>query len=260
MASLIDAHCHLSELSSQELEETLFRAKVSGVDTLIAIGAGYGFDDNAKTLTIANAHENIYCALAMHPHDADKVTDDNFKLLTEMISSNPKVCAVGEIGLDYHYMNSPKEQQQKVFQNFIEFAKAVKKPVVIHDRDCGYECIDTLKRLDAGPNGGMVHCFSGSQDMAHKYLDLGFYVSFTGIITFKKADDLRAVVKSVPLDRMTIETDSPFLAPVPFRGKKNEPGYVKHVAECVAQIKGVTFEEVAENTTRNARKLFGINN
>jgi len=254
----IDSHCHLSELSPKELQETIDAAKKNGVDILVAIGAGYGYEDNLKTLQIANEHDNIYCALAMHPHDAKDVTDKNFFELSNLIQNHDKVRAVGEIGLDYHYMHSPKETQQKILRQFIQLALQVQKPVVIHDRDCGDDCVSILKHETADQIGGVVHCFTGNQNLAKKYLDLNFYISFTGIITFKKSEDLREVVKMVPFEKMLIETDSPFLAPVPFRGKKNQPAYVKHVAECIAQIKGVSVEKVAEMTTANAKSFFKI--
>lgn len=255
---LIDAHCHLSELKDDELEATLTRAKAAGVTHLIVIGAGYGIEDNYKTLKIAKAYDQIHCALAVHPHDAKLVNDKNFKTLTDLIAKEEKVRAVGEIGLDYHYMNSEKEEQRQVLRRFTKFAHEVKKPIVIHDRNCGFECHDILKEEGADQVGGVVHCFTGTMELAKKYLDLGFYISFTGIITFKKAQDLRDVVKMVPLDRMMVETDSPFLAPVPYRGKRNEPAYVKHVAECVAEVKGISFEEVALATTKNAKSFFQI--
>lgn len=255
---LTDSHCHLSELSNEELEATIARARANDVGLLIAIGAGYGMADNLKTLKICETHDDIYCALAVHPHDAKLVTDENFSELAKVITENKKVRSVGEIGLDYHYMNSDKAVQQDVFRRFIDLAVSINKPVMIHDRDCDDDCIKILKEHGAEKCGGMVHCFSGSQDLANKYLDLGFYVSFTGIITFKKADTLRDVVKTTPLDRMLIETDSPFLAPIPHRGKKNEPAFVKLVAECVASIKGISFEEVAKVTTENAKRFFGI--
>lgn len=255
---LIDAHCHLSGLAPEELEEVLDRARAAGVARFLAIGAGYGLEDNAKTLAIANTHDDVYCALAVHPHDAKLVTDENFADLAGLIRDNAKVRAVGEIGLDYHYMNSDKDEQQDVFRRFIRLAREVKKPVVIHDRDCGDECPRILAEEGAAEVGGMVHCFSGTMGLAERYLELGFYVSFTGIITFKKADDLRDVVKRVPLDRLLIETDSPFLAPIPHRGKKNEPAFVRLVAECVAQTKGLDFESVARATWENAERLLGF--
>lgn len=255
---LIDSHCHLSELSDEELQQTLTAAKEIGIDYLVAIGAGYGFEDNLKTLEITNKHLNIFCALAMHPHDAKEASAENVKTLHKLILENEKVRAVGEIGLDYHYMNSPKETQQQVLRQFVQIAHDVKKPVVIHDRDCETDCVDILREEKAEVVGGVVHCFTGNQALANKYLDLGFYVSFSGIITFKKANELRGVVKNVPLEKMFVETDSPFLAPVPYRGKKNQPAYVKHVAECVAEVKGISFEEVAKVTSENAREFFKI--
>lgn len=255
---LIDAHCHLTELSADDLTLTLQRAQENGVGHLVAIGAGYGFEDNLKTLAIAKAHANIVCALAMHPHDAKDLNNENFTILEKLCAEEDKVKAIGEIGLDYHYMNSDKTVQMDVLTRFCDLAKRVHKPVVIHDRDCADDCVDALRDLQMQHTGGMVHCFSGSWELAKKYLDLNFYVSFTGIITFKKADDLRAVVKNVPIERMLIETDSPFLAPLPHRGKRNEPAFVRHVAECIATIKGIPFEVVAQTTTNNAKQFFNI--
>lgn len=256
--SLIDAHCHLAQLSQEELDAVLFRAKENNVQTLVAIGAGYGFEDNLKTLKIANSHENIFCALAMHPHDAKDVTDENFNQLKELIQNNKKVKAVGEIGLDYHYLNSDIQTQKKVLRDFTKLALEVQKPIVIHDRDAELDCINILKEENANQVGGVVHCFTGTKELAKAYLDYGFYISFTGIITFKKADDLREVVKMVPLERMMVETDSPFLAPVPHRGKTNEPSFVKYIAEKVAEIKGLSFEEVVNTTTQNSKNFFQI--
>lgn len=255
---LVDAHCHLTELSDEDLASTLKRAHENQVQYLVAIGAGYGFEDNLKTLEIAKAHDNIFCALAMHPHDAKDLNDDNFAILERLCSTETKVKAIGEIGLDYHYMNSDKDVQHTVLARFCELAKTVKKPVVIHDRECADDCVDAMRTHQMQDVGGMVHCFSGSWDLAKKYLDLNFYVSFTGIITFKNAHELRDVVKNVPLEKMLIETDSPFLTPIPHRGKRNEPAFVKHVAECVAEVKGLPFEVVANTTTENAHRFFNI--
>lgn len=255
---LIDAHCHLTELSKPDLEDTLARAHANGVENLIAIGAGYGFEDNLKTLEISKNHSNIYCALAMHPHDAKDVTPENFEILKNLCTNENKVRAVGEIGLDYHYMNSEKNVQLDVLNRFCELAKEIQKPVVIHDRACGTDCVDTLKNHGVNHVGGMVHCFTGDYALAQKYLNLDFYISFTGIITFKNSNDLREIVKKIPLEKMMIETDSPFLTPVPHRGKRNEPAFVKHVAECVATIKNISFENVCEITTKNAKSFFKI--
>lgn len=255
-SSLTDSHCHLSELSQEELQGVLTRAKENGVDRMVAIGAGYGSEGNAKTLALAEKYRHIICALGVHPHDAEKMREHDFDELKKLVQ-HERVRCIGEIGLDYHYMNSPKEEQRTVLRRFVHLARDVKKPVMIHDRDAGDECVDILREEGAMQAGGMVHCFTGSMELARKYLDLGFYVSFTGIITFKKSEDLRAVVKMVPLDRMLIETDAPFLAPEPHRGKTNEPAFVRHVAERVAVIKGVSYEEVAQVTTGNAQRYFG---
>ena len=255
---LIDSHCHLSQLSEADVQLQIEAAHKNGVDWLVAIGAGYGPDDNFKTLNIAKQYEHVLCALAMHPHDAKDVDDALFDQLKHLIATEDKVRAVGEIGLDYHYMYSEKDTQRTVLRRFTDLACVVKKPVVIHDRECGNECVEILKEHHAESCGGVVHCFTGDIPLAQKYLDLGFLISFTGIVTFKKADDLREVVRYVPLDRMMVETDSPFLAPVPFRGKPNQPAYVKNVAEAVAQIKNVSFDDVAKITTQNARQFFGI--
>lgn len=255
---LTDSHCHLSELDPKEINSQLVEAKKQGVNTIIVIGAGYGFESNIKTLELAKKHDNLYCALAIHPHDAKLVNKKSLKNIKDLITSHPKVCAVGETGLDYHYMHSLKETQQAVFKDFIELAKSVNKPVVIHDRECAGDCVGILKELNADRIGGVAHCFSGTKELAFKYLDLGFYISFSGIITFKKAHDLREIAKSVPLDRILIETDAPFLAPEPFRGKQNQPSYVKYVAQSVANIKNKSYEEIAHITTQNAARLFNL--
>ena len=253
---LIDSHCHLSELSEDELAQTLQKARENDVEVLIAIGAGYGFEDNLKTLEIAKTHENIFCTLGMHPHDAKDVTEENFSTLRSLISENKKVVAVGEVGLDYHYMHSPRDTQREVLQKFAGLAVDLQKPIMIHDRDAQLECVEIFKAT--GSSQGIAHCFTGTKELAKKYLDLGFFISFSGIITFKKAMDLRNIVKFVPLEKILIETDSPFLAPEPFRGKKNEPAHVKFVAEKIAEIKGLPFDEIARQTSQNAKVLFGI--
>lgn len=258
VSMLVDAHCHLSELSQADFDAVMTRAVQNGVSHLVVINSNATPSDFQQTLKIAQDHENIICALAVHPHEANLVTDESFIELADLIRVESKIRAVGEIGLDYHYMNSEKDEQRTVLRRFVRLAHEVKKPIIIHDRDAGTECIDILKEEKADVVGGMVHCFTGSMDLAKLYLELGFYVSFTGIITFKKAEELRDVVKMVPLEKMMIETDSPYLAPVPYRGQKNEPGFVRQVAECVAQVKGVSFEDVARVTSENAAQFFGF--
>jgi TatD DNase family protein len=254
---LIDSHCHLSQLTDSELHQTLEQAKEFGVSHLVAIGAGYGFEDNPKTLSIAQKFDHIVCALALHPHDASLASQAVLDQISTLLTDS-KVRAVGEVGLDYHYLNSPREDQIQTLIQFIEIAKSVKKPLVIHDRECGDECVNLLKEHGAKQVGGMIHCFSGDQNLAKKYLDLGFYVSFSGIVTFKKAQEIQEVAKTVPLDRMLVETDSPFLAPIPHRGKPNQPAYVKFVAEKIAELRNQPFESIADITTKNAKLFFGI--
>jgi len=174
------------------------------------------------------------------------------------MAADEKVVAIGEIGLDYHYEHSPRVIQEKVLHDFIVLAQKLNKPIVIHDRDAGDKTFEILKSHGVKKNEVMIHCFTGTMDLAKKYLDLGCFISFTGIITFKKADDLREVVKIVPLDQLLIETDAPYLTPIPNRGKRNEPAFVKFVAEKIAEIKGIDFEEVAKVTTKNAKRFFGI--
>jgi TatD DNase family protein len=255
---LIDTHCHLSGLTDDDIKTVLNNAHDNGVTKLIAIGSGYGFEDNIQTVSLAKKHDNIYCSLGIHPHEASTMTTEGFNALKNLITTEAKVVAVGETGLDYHYMHSPKDVQQMVFSHFIQLAQEAKKPIIVHDRECADECIQIIKKESNGNLTGVVHCFSGNKDLAKKYLDLGFMISFTGVITFKKAHELRDVVKMIPLDRLMVETDAPFLAPIPYRGKKNEPAYVKYVAECVAQIKGLSFEDVAKATTENAEGFFGL--
>ncbi|MBU0504616.1 TatD family hydrolase [bacterium] len=255
---LTDTHCHLSGLSEEEINTVLKNAQDNGVDRLIAIGSGYGFEDNIQTVSLTKKHDNVFCSLGIHPHEACTMTTESFRALKDLITTENKVVAVGETGLDYHYMHSPKDVQQMVFSHFIHLAKEAKKPLVVHDRKCADECVQLIKSEAKGAVTGVVHCFSGTKKLAQQYLDIGFMISFTGVITFKKAHELRAVVKMVPLDRLMIETDAPFLAPIPYRGKKNEPAYVKYVAECVAQVKGLSFDEIAKATTGNAERFFGL--
>lgn len=256
---LIDSHCHLSfkDYADTGIEDILKHAQESGVTQMITIGAGEGFEGNQKAIQLAQQYPEIYCTVGIHPHDAKIVTPD-IVCQVEELAKNEKVVAIGEIGLDFHYENSPKEVQEKIFDQFVKLAQKIKKPIVIHDRDAGDKTWQILKDNEVKENEVMIHCFTGTMDLAKKYLDLGCYLSFTGIITFKKAQDLREVVKITPLEKLLIETDSPYLAPNPYRGKRNEPAYVKYVAEKVGEIKGVSFEEVAAATTSNAKSFFKL--
>ena len=256
---LVDSHCHLSfeDYSPDEIDGMLERASDNDVSTLITIGAGEGFEGNAAALEVAKKYPQVYCTMGLHPHDASCSNEEVDAQLKEM-AQHEKVVAIGEIGLDFHYNNSPDDVQRDVLRRYIRLAFELNKPIVIHDRDAGDETYEILKEEGVQPDQVMIHCFTGTAELAKKYLDLGCFLSFTGIITFKSANELREVVQNTPVERMLIETDSPFLTPVPFRGKKNEPAHVKLVAEKIAEIKGLSFSDVARITTLNAKRFFNL--
>ena len=196
--------------------------------------------------------------MGWHPVDAIDMTDEDLNWIEEL-AAHPKVVAIGEMGLDYHWDKSPKDIQKDVFRKQIKLAKKVKLPIIIHNREATADIVEILKEENAHEVGGIMHCFSGSPEIAKECVEMNFYISLGGPVTFKNAKKPKEVAAEIPLDRLLIETDCPYLAPHPFRGKRNEPAYVKLVAEQIAEIKEITFEEVAEATTRNAKKLFGIN-
>ncbi|MBP1709943.1 MAG: sec-independent protein translocase protein [Deltaproteobacteria bacterium] len=251
---LIDSHAHLEmkEFDSDR-PDVIDRARLAGVDGIITVGTNLRL--SRRALSIARQYENVYASVGIHPHDvakADKKTFDELKLLAE----DPKVVAYGEIGLDYFRNISPREKQTEMFGYQLALALELKLPVIIHDRDAHEETLRMVKA--SGVRQGVFHCFSGDYIMARQCIDLGFYVSVPGVVTFDKSTVLHEVVRHVPLDSILLETDCPYLAPVPFRGKRNEPSFIVHTAKKVAAIKGVDWEEVALTAARNTRKLFGI--
>jgi TatD DNase family protein len=255
---LIDSHAHIQGKEYVgETEAVIARARDAGVEQIIVVGGAGQMSSNTEAVALAESHANLYATIGMHPHDAKRVHEQELRELKKL-SAHSKVIAVGETGLDYYYDHSPREVQREVFAQFISLANEIELPLVVHERDAAHEAVDLLRSEGKGKVLGVIHCFTGDYVAARNYLDLGFYLSFTGIITFKNADSLREVVRKVPLDRMLVETDSPYLAPVPHRGKRNEPAYVRQVAETVARIKGVSLEEVAWTTTCNVRELFRI--
>lgn len=256
---LVDSHCHLSfgENAQSSLPGVLARAAENEVAYMVTVGAGEGVDGNLEAIRIAHQHPQVFCTVGIHPHDA-KLFDASVEQKMAQWVKEEKVLAVGEIGLDYHYEHSPRDLQENVLNWMIEFARKSNKPIMIHDRDAGDRTYEILKSHGVKENEVMIHCFTGTKELAKKYLDLGAYLSFTGIITFKKAVELQEVVRLTPVERMLVETDSPYLAPEPFRGKKNEPAYVKHVAEAVAKLKGLNFEDVARITTLSAKRFFNL--
>ena len=255
---LIDSHAHIQGREyAGETEAVIARAHEAGVDKIIAVGGAGDMSSNTEAVALADAFPGVYATVGMHPHDAKDVGADELQKLTQL-AAHPKVVAVGETGLDYYYDHSPRDLQRRVFAEFIRMARETELPIVVHERDAAQDAAHLLRAEGTGKLRGVIHCFTGDYDAARAYLDLGFYISFTGIITFKNADTLREVVRQVPLERMLVETDSPYLTPVPYRGRRNEPAYVRYVAETIAGIKGFSLEEVARVTSENVRTLFGI--
>ena len=255
---LIDSHAHIQGKEyAGETEAVIARARAVGVEKIIAVGGAGDMSSNSEAVALAANFANVYATVGMHPHDAKDVGAEELRALKEL-ALQPKVVGVGETGLDYYYNHSPHDVQRRVFVQFIHMARATELPLVVHERDAANDVEDLLRDEGAGKLRGVIHCFTGDYAAACAYLDLGFYLSFTGIITFKNAESLRDVVRKVPLERMFVETDSPYLTPVPHRGKRNEPGYVRFVADTIAKVKGIALDDVARVTTANVRALFGI--
>ena len=255
---LIDSHAHIQGKEyAGEAAAVLERAQAAGVERVIAVGGAGDMTSNTGALALAKCFENVYATVGMHPHDAKDVTPEDLDQL-QKLTHEPKVVAVGESGLDYYYSHSPHDVQRRVFLQFVRMAVETNMPLVVHERDADQGAAVILRHEGGGRLRGVIHCFTGSYEAACAYLDLGFYLSFTGIITFKNAESLRAVVRKIPLDRMLVETDSPYLTPVPYRGRRNEPAYVRLVAETVASVKSASFEQVARTTTANVQALFKI--
>ncbi|UOE55553.1 TatD family hydrolase [Bacillus sp. CMF12] len=252
-----DTHAHLNaEQYNEDLQEVIDRAQNEGISNIVVVGFDRPTIEKAMELT--EKYDFIYASVGWHPVDAIDMTEDDLQWIEEL-SSHPKVVALGEMGLDYYWDKSPKDIQQEVFRKQIRLAKKVKLPIVIHNRDATADIVEILKEEGAGEVGGIMHCFSGSHEIAKECVDMNFFISLGGPVTFKNAKKPKEVADVIPLEKLLIETDCPYLTPHPFRGKRNEPSYVKLVAEQIAEIKGLSVEEVAQATTENAKKLFGIN-
>jgi len=255
---LIDSHAHIQgEEFVQELEAVMDRARDAGVEKVIVVGGAGDLSSNEAAVELARSVPGLFATIGMHPHDAKDVGDLELAKL-QVLVREPGVVAVGETGLDFYYDHSPRQLQVELFCRFIRMARETGLPLVVHNREADREVAELLRREGKGEIRGVMHCFTGSYESAREFLELGFYLSFSGIITFKNAGPLREVVRRVPLDRILVETDSPYLAPVPHRGKRNEPAFVRFVAETVAKVRGMPLEEVSQATSLNAHTLFGV--
>ena len=257
MADLVDSHCHLDdEQFNPDREAVIQRAREAGLKYMLSIGTGDGPPDLRAAIRIADLNEAVLASIGVHPNDAQRVGPPNTFDDLEQLLKHPKVVGIGEIGLDYHW-GVPKEAQFPIFIRQLEIAAAARMPVIIHTRDAWEDTIEVLREHWAHTELPCVmHCFTGDVKQARECLDLGFYLAFGGVTTFPKASAVREAAQIVPADRILVETDSPYLAPVPFRGKRNEPSFVVHTARTVAEVRGVSFEELASQTTANFERVF----
>lgn len=254
---LFDTHAHLNDDAfKDDLEETIQRAKDNGVKLINVVG----FDDKsiASAIEIASKYDEIYLTVGWHPVEAIDFTDEKYEMIKNIALNNDKVVAIGEIGLDYYWDKSPQDIQKQVFRRMITLAKEVNKPIVIHCREAMGDVLDILKEENAKEIGGIMHSFSGSVESMKIALKENFYISLAGPVTYKNAKQPKEVAKACPLDRLLVETDCPYLPPVPFRGKRNETGYVKYVAQEIADLREMSYEELTQATYKNACKLFKI--
>jgi TatD DNase family protein len=250
---LVDSHCHLDDSKfDDDREQAIERARAAGVERMLAIGTGDGPPDLETAIRLADRYPFLFATIGVHPHDASKATSETYDSL-RALTSHPKVLGIGEIGLDYHYDFSPRDVQREVFERQLAIAREAGKPIIIHTREAWEDTLAILKQHWNG--GGIMHCFTGDAVQARQALDIGFHLSFGGVLTFPKADSLREAARLTPSDRLLVETDCPYLAPVPHRGKRNEPAFVVETARRLAEVRGTTPEEIAELTTANFDRL-----
>ncbi|MEA3405480.1 MAG: TatD family hydrolase [Pseudomonadota bacterium] len=257
---IVDSHCHLNILPEDKVgsvSEVVERAKELGVSRILCVAINP--EQWQDVLALAEQYEEVYAAIGVHPCEEKEVVVSDADLLEA--ASHPKVIAIGEIGLDYFHFDADEqdmEWQHDRLRQHVRIAKQLKKPVIIHTRNSTPDCLRILKEEGADEVGGIMHCFVEDIDTAKQAMEIGFYISFSGIVTFKKATELKEVAQQVPLDRILVETDSPYLAPVPYRGKTNQPGYTRYVVEEIAKLRELPFEEVAQATTKNFNRLFKL--
>lgn len=251
----IDSHCHLDFADFQGHHPELLAAMANN-QVSHALVISVNLADFPNVLALAEQYENLYATVGVHP-DYEEVEEPSVERLVQL-AQHPKIIGIGETGLDYFRLQGDLEWQRERFRTHIRAARAVKKPLIIHTRAASTDTLRLMQEERADEACGVLHCFTESQAVADAAIEMGFYISFSGIVSFKKAEDLRAVAKTIPLDRLLIETDSPYLAPVPHRGKTNQPAFVKHVAECIADVRGISVAEVGEASSANFARLFGV--
>lgn len=248
---VIDTHAHLEMI--EDVSQVIQRARDAGLERIVAVSSDLA--SSKRTVEIASDSQIVFAAVGIHPHESSGSTDEALREI-EKLAKEEKVVGIGETGLDYHYMHSPREVQIASFRKQIDIAKRLNLPLIVHVREAHDDALRVIKGENAWETMGVIHCFTGDYEAAKRYIDEGFYISFSGIITFKNSEDIREAARKIPIERMLIETDSPYLAPAPFRGKKNEPAYVKYVAEKIAELRKVSAERIEEETTTNAKNLF----
>ncbi|HWS88565.1 MAG TPA: TatD family hydrolase [Pyrinomonadaceae bacterium] len=257
----VDSHAHIDgEEFDADRDDVIKRARAAGVRAILNVGTGDPHGGNFERASrVAETYEDVYFAVGVHPHDARLYDDTAERYVGDLLRGNTRAVALGEIGLDYHYDHSPREAQREVFARQLRLAKRLSLPVIIHSREADGETLEILRAEYAGAErGGVMHCFGGGPALAEGALALGFYISFAGNVTFKKADALREVALAVPPDRLLVETDCPYLAPVPHRGRRNEPAYVAATAHFLADLRGASPEELGRTTSENFSRLFGV--
>ncbi|MDO8747384.1 MAG: YchF/TatD family DNA exonuclease, partial [Thermodesulfovibrionales bacterium] len=255
LVSFIDTHCHLEMTEfDEDRDKVIQRARDAGIEALITVGSD--MKGNSGSLRLSEKYDFIYSSVGIHPHDAKDFTEEIYKKVRGWAASSPKVVAIGETGLDYHYDNSPRDVQKEVFKKHLLLSKELGLPVVIHSREARKDTLEILG--DSGINRGVLHCFSGDMDMAEKAMEMGLYISIAGPVTFKNASKLRETAEAIPDDYLLIETDAPYLTPEPFRGRRNEPAFLVNTAEKIAEMRRVSLEDIARITTLNAKRLFRI--
>ncbi len=254
---LFDSHAHLNdERFDEDREELISSLQEKGVDLIVNPGAD--INTSISSIELANKYDFIYAAVGVHPHDVGELDDNAIDTLRQLAIDNKKVVAIGEIGLDYYYDNSPREVQKDWFIKQIELANELKLPIIIHDRDAHGDTFEIIKKYKSPEIGCVLHCYSGNVELAREYVKMGCYISLSGTVTFKNNKKTKEVAREIPLDRLFIETDSPYMAPTPHRGKRNDPSLVQFVADTIAIEKGISYEKVCEITKENAKRFFSI--